>query len=1476
MPGFGRGNPFGNYPFGHFDWSRTVLYRMLPELHKSKDAEEGYPLAKLVEGERPPFDRLRQKIQNFGELRDPLKVRSQYNESRFVTLGKKLITKGTVLQRGFNGSITAFGEFVSPSARFSPTHAGKELEISRSSNPANNQIVILAQIDAATPTRAVIAPPLSTDAGPLAWELREPSTEPDDRSVVEVFFGDVSDVVPGWTLFDGFSEFELLARTQLEGRTEREGADGFISGTSRTLTGAVSVVEGETTVTGVGTLFLTEVRAGGYVKLTAQVDASFTKVARVLTDTSLVLAGGYRDETGAGAASYEYHQLILSLNQLTLEDIGKKITISGAVEASNEDKFEITNVLRLHPSDSTYAGAITALTGTITVVNGFEGVSGVGTSFLTEVTPGGYIKLTADETSAYARVGAVASATALTLDSGYTGTSGAGSAQYTADPSFRLATIRRIGPSDSALKGTPIHNESGPLNWAILPKPRFTLRGRTQAVRGLVEQSGFDAAIVALGPREGATASIGTADASKLVAITGLTGMSSADIGRVITISGAALAENNGLFRIAAFVSATSVKYTNPAGVSDANNGAISWSVLPADQVDLRIPSGRFSPDLLGTAASITLVSGGSVTITGLVGMEPSCVGQTLAVSGALSPGNNSTAPFTISQYLSPSSVVYTNAAGVAADGNNGSISWRYNSPDRGKLMTLRGPGANNGTVEVESVAFNSITVAQRVTPQLGTPALPDLPNPFTLDAGPLEWELRSRTTLEGNAESPALQQVRVRAPSLLQYLAKDFGVDIDIRESEARQRSWVKNNGRWIGIKGHPNAYSILGAISGFDATAEALYRIAQDFLLVIPGEFVHEAGEYELGRSAPNPVHGAAPDPLYRDGSLDTEGARVRFRSPTAQFKLADIGLQIRIQHSTALENNKLYTIDQIAAGQPEPDGFIRAVLFRLVDTATTPDPTNGALAWNTARLYSTKPPLRPRFDDFDPEVMGQLINPPATLYLTGVSSAGDLLYTALLNGTFGNTIRVSHASTGSLSVTVVDTDISITFNAGVTTASAVVAAVAAHPQASLLVSATALNGGTGFLTPHSIANLTNGADHFSLDKFCWEEDFDGNIDGLLPYLAPGATTSGNILYTAAAGGDFGVRITHNPVALSPLAVVVTGTQIVVTYDPSVVTANDAVTAILNTPAAAAVVVPAAQAGGAGLLNSSLVSNVIFNIVGVVQTAENLWSVTISGPLNVIQDTQGGNWRMTDANGVDFFLESAPVASGANWVVTTFSAIEPAVGQLLFPGSPVSVTYDCSVIFTCDFCAASKILLTLEAGDVFEDSSSTEALELIVNRMLSRMEQVTPAHVQAIVSFSATLEASLDIQAEIEIGATEILPLIAPVQAYFDDVEGDIIPLDSLTLDSTVDDALFAFNNGAITGFVGSTATITGATLGPIPDVTGQNITITGAATSANNGTFVITGFTSGALVSTISYTNAAAVSPDANNGSITASTI
>jgi len=232
MPGFGDG-PFGHEPFGKWPWSRQVLFDFLPSLYKDQDANNDRSLETWTESLRYSFDLLAQKITDWRTLRDPLTVRTQYNEVSLLRLGPLKIEETKIEQRGVDGSIDAVRKFMAPSARFRPEDLGKQLTLSSSAIPINNRTFQIAEIINANTVRC--DPPLVVDVGPLRWQVQALPTTPAGILTVEIRSGDVSKVTSGWVLFDGSSQFEVYARQQffpVAGQTQtltlQEGKEGIV------------------------------------------------------------------------------------------------------------------------------------------------------------------------------------------------------------------------------------------------------------------------------------------------------------------------------------------------------------------------------------------------------------------------------------------------------------------------------------------------------------------------------------------------------------------------------------------------------------------------------------------------------------------------------------------------------------------------------------------------------------------------------------------------------------------------------------------------------------------------------------------------------------------------------------------------------------------------------------------------------------------------------------------------------------------------------------------------------------------------------------------------------------------------------------------------------------------------------------------------------------------------------------------------
>lgn len=229
MPGFGDG-PFGAMPFGRWSWGHHVLYDYLPGQYRNGDADNGYTLLAWSLAAAVPLDGVRARIQQLDTLRDPLSARTQYNERVSLRLGRLLIGKGSIEQRGVDGSVSAAGEFTSPTLRLSFSDQSKVIRI-KNSLAGNTGEHAVAQVT--SPTTLITADALNTEAGPLRWELEGVPDTDADVLTVEVRAGALDALAAGWTLTDGVRNFEVVARRKYTRSTvlaailnDRQGEDG--------------------------------------------------------------------------------------------------------------------------------------------------------------------------------------------------------------------------------------------------------------------------------------------------------------------------------------------------------------------------------------------------------------------------------------------------------------------------------------------------------------------------------------------------------------------------------------------------------------------------------------------------------------------------------------------------------------------------------------------------------------------------------------------------------------------------------------------------------------------------------------------------------------------------------------------------------------------------------------------------------------------------------------------------------------------------------------------------------------------------------------------------------------------------------------------------------------------------------------------------------------------------------------------------
>ena len=168
------------------------------------------------------------------------------------------------------------------------------------------------------------------------------------------------------------------------------------------------------------------------------------------------------------------------------------------------------------------------------------------------------------------------------------------------------------------------------------------------------ETNGFGSPVIL---NSGTLATI-TAFSTPNLTIGGLTGQSASSVGTLLSLRGAGIAGNNGVFTVTSNLSGTSDVVNNSAGYfPDPNSGTIEWEQYNA-----------------GVVATITAFGSGLVTFSGLANMTANSVGNFLTVTGAANVNNNGT--FLIVAFISATTVQVANASGAFPDANSGSIHW--------------------------------------------------------------------------------------------------------------------------------------------------------------------------------------------------------------------------------------------------------------------------------------------------------------------------------------------------------------------------------------------------------------------------------------------------------------------------------------------------------------------------------------------------------------------------------------------------------------------------------------------------------------------------------------------------------------------------------------------------------------------------------------------------------------------------------
>jgi len=899
--------------------------------------------------------------------------------------------------------------------------------------------------------------------------------------------------------------------------------------------------------------------------------------------------------------------------------------------------------------------------------------------------------------------------------------------------------------------------------------------GPVLGVKGTVEQRGVTASVDGL---------------QQFLAPTGRFNVS--DVGKDLFVSGSAFQQNNRKVSVVRIVNTTTI-ITDPLLAPDA--GPLRWELrtkvdTPTDRITVEVRSGDISEMTPGWLvfdgfADFTVLTrrqfkvpvdetqflteqegtDGAIDNLGrfmsaTVDLDQQDVGKHITIVNSVLPDNNGKAEITKVVVVAPGDV----RAELDADPpfvEDANLTWAilpYGEIDfvgtvspqgiieqEGVDLTITVSGVSEATVVANSAIFTADDVGKELSLR-GSTAIPSndgiyvvssfitsssvnivqrTPIPLTVETlNLLTWEIRPPT------EVGDLTQVDARAPSMIVDLAPDFGIDIDTQESEPRQRSWVKNVSQWIGLKGTHDGYRIIGAISGFDVTTFQLFRVGPALFDTIPDGNEYEVGESAVGRSG-------------TDGTVvQVPSLRYQLTSPTATFFATDVGRQIRIRNAATPSNNKLLTIDSIVSAT--------TVQFAIGDTFSLPDANNGVLEWSVVRLYTDLAPLLPVYDEINNDLLEQIVE---------TESGGSLTYEVdkyCWEDDFDTTVHIDVLSVTTPSPGV--QRLSVVGSTDFPVAPEVILKVGRWQFVSL--GSPVIGTGDSITGAPPDMQLTDTGHTFTAaDVGKWIQ-------------ITGATTPAN-------NGTFPITDFIGPndiIYFNGLGVAeaFSGTYQVFSETDYFVESIPALTGALATPPIASGTGDSfAQAGNittltdaAALFTASMVGKHI--LIASATTVGNNGLFVITSFVSATQVKYKNASGATEA-----FTGTWTVGLGVYTFDLSTAVAPPAPG-------PAKLRYVCPTVLTCDYCGASKVFALIEAtADLLAETGTS--VERVLERVLSRMDEVTPAHVELIVRFRTNITASLALTASVE---TESIDegIVAPLSAFYDEIDGDEIVADTV----------------------------------------------------------------------------------------------
>ncbi len=558
-----------------------------------------------------------------------------------------------------------------------------------------------------------------------------------------------------------------------------------------------------------------------------------------------------------------------------------------------------------------------------------------------------------------------------------------------------------------------------------------------------------------------------------------------------------------------------------------------------------------------------------------------------------------------------------------------------------------------------------------------------------------------------------------VSGQNILSFLGSDYGVDIDRRDPEIYQRSFVYHAHELWSKKGTVDGYAMMGRLAGYHVKATNLYRISSENTASIPsGHLFTEAGYPELSEN-PGYYLGTSISPLEDPGVTGAYTIQV-LRYPlyddadiVIDWIEASTGKTITVSPADAVSGQDSADISSLTVNRTTGVIVIDFVASKYADYDSI------RVSYTPVQYYTDLAPKRPFFDDIIADVI------PTDMFCFDddfPSTTQTVNITSVVNeAVVGTEYRWAVVATTSASYLSFGTEGILTDSVSGVFSIENFARLSATTYSFNIISAASPATGAGTMAWSVLRN----------SSITVTDDPDTSYGSTISPDDDGAQVGPFTIQLSTYPLDSSViTLTWTKAAASRTATV-SGTSTVGGTNA----ANISAASINRTTGVLTLTYVGGQAPDANSVRVNYGTLADMNIVGV-GTDTTVLGTQFYGHTGIryrlrktfateIIIATVGNWKLIDTDGVSSWIEKMTLVSSAPYVYDFefVSATPPATG-------PANMFYMCELVPDCLYCPASAVRMSIRAGDVVNYPQALT--EGSTDRLISRLDKMLPAHVR------------------------------------------------------------------------------------------------------------------------------------------------